>query len=70
MPRIQTKFDQQRLSEAIRTGVPKASFGRICPCSGRGSLSGQNRKQEDRGSDDTSCTLPPMLNARPDGVRI
>jgi hypothetical protein len=58
------------MSETIRTGTPTRILGRIWLCSGRGSLSGQNRKQEKSGSEDTSCTLPPTLNARPDGVRI
>jgi hypothetical protein len=50
------------------TGTPESPLGRICPCSGRGSLSGQYITQGVRGSVDTFWTLPPLAKALPDGV--
>ena len=43
-------------------------LGRIWPCSGSGSLSGQYMIHGASGSLDTFCTRPPILIARPDGV--
>lgn len=43
-------------------------LGRIWPCSGGGSLSGQYMMHGASGSLDTFCTRPPTLIARPDGV--
>lgn len=42
--------------------------GRICPLSGTGSLSGQYMIQGAIGSVEIFLTLPPVLNACPDGV--
>ena len=44
-------------------------MGRICDLSGKGSLSGQYMTHGDIASVEMFRTRPPMLRARPDGVR-
>jgi|ERR1700722_4250043 len=50
------------------TGTPVNPLGRIWPCSGSGSLSGQYITHGAKGSEDTFWTFPPLENARPEGV--
>ena len=51
------------------TGTPASPLGRIWPCSGSGSLSGQYMTHGARGSWEMFWTFPPVAKARPEGVR-